>query len=34
VSFAPGDDGSDVIESVKDHFALTPGKLRLVFTPV
>jgi len=29
-----GDDGSDVTESLTDHFALTPGKLRLVFTPV
>jgi hypothetical protein len=32
VSFAPGDDGRSVIEGVKDHFASTPGPLKLVLT--
>jgi hypothetical protein len=34
VAFAPGDDGSSVTEALTDHFASTPGKLKLVFTPV
>ncbi|RFU23740.1 hypothetical protein B7463_g12599, partial [Scytalidium lignicola] len=32
INFAPGHDGSEVTEDLTDHFAFTPGKLKLVFT--
>ncbi|KAE9366630.1 cytochrome P450 [Stipitochalara longipes BDJ] len=34
INFAPGDDGKEVVENLTDHFAATPGKLKLIFTPV
>ncbi|KAI9667285.1 MAG: hypothetical protein M1821_000099 [Bathelium mastoideum] len=32
ITFAPGEDGSDVVNKSRDHFTLEPGDLRLVFT--
>ncbi len=31
VGFAPGDDGTELIENTRDAFASAPGKLELVF---
>ena len=31
VSFAPGDDGTELLEDTRDAFASAPGKLELVF---
>jgi cytochrome P450 len=34
IDFAPGNDGSSVVEGITDHFAQTPGDLMVVFTEV
>ena len=34
VAFAPGEDGSKLLNESIDHFTMTLGKLDLVFTPV
>jgi tryprostatin B 6-hydroxylase len=31
ISFAPGDDGTELLEDTRDAFASAPGKLELVF---
>ncbi len=31
VAFAPGEDGTNAVRDMKDHFTATPGKLELVF---
>ena len=31
VGFAPGDDGTELLEDTRDAFASAPGKLELVF---
>ena len=31
VEFAPGDDGTELVEDCRDAFASAPGKLGLVF---
>ena len=31
ISFAPGDDGTELVEDCRDAFASAPGKLELVF---
>ncbi|KAL2043852.1 hypothetical protein N7G274_003372 [Stereocaulon virgatum] len=34
VSFAPGEDGKEVMGAAKDTFTLSPGELQLVFHPI
>lgn len=31
ITFAPGDDGAELVEDCRDAFASAPGKLKLVF---
>lgn len=31
IGFAPGDDGTELVEDCRDAFASAPGKLELVF---
>ena len=32
ISFAPGEEGTNLFNDLKDMFITTPGKLRLVFS--
>ncbi len=34
VSFAAGEDGTDLFKDMKETFTMVPGKLRLKFTPL
>lgn len=33
IAFAPGEDGSRILNKTKDHFTITVGQLDLVFAP-
>ncbi len=33
IEFAPGDDGTELFENLRDAFATVPGKLELIFRP-